>query len=181
MQRSMSQGWVETSMQSRWPCRWVRRAMSDDTGGIRVEATGIPYVARITIDRPQRNNAFSLAMVREFVAELSRVESDDDVKVIVVDATGPDLSRGLDEEELGLHHEHVGGVPHDNIPSLRVRLRAADEFFWGGNGLYSRLLKCPKVTVAAAKGRCLDVGLYLTLFCDIAVAAENATFGTPRW
>jgi enoyl-CoA hydratase/carnithine racemase len=82
---------------------------------------------------------------------------------------------------VGSYHENVPGIPGERVPSLRARLRAAGDLFWGHGGLYDQLLNCTKVTVLAARGRCLDIGLYLVLYCDIAVAEESSEFGCPRW
>lgn len=150
-------------------------------GPVRTEWTAVPHVARIVIDRPAQANAFTAAMCREFTLALSALEADDDVKAIIVDAEGPDLSAGLDPAEVGSYHQSVPGIAPDHIPSLRARLQAAGEMFWGGQGLYTRLLNCTKVTLLAAKGRCHDVGLYLALFCDIAVADASSEFANPRW
>jgi enoyl-CoA hydratase len=147
---------------------------------VRTVETGIPYVARIEIDRQEAANAFTMAMCAELRAALQALEADDDVKVIVIDPCGPDLSVGLDPAETGGYHEHVPGLPAERIPSLRARLRAGDAF-WGRQGLYDALLNCAKVTVLAARGRCLDIGLYLTLYCDIAIAEDGSEFGAPRW
>jgi enoyl-CoA hydratase len=138
-------------------------------------------VARIVIDRAERGNAFTVAMCSELSLALSALEADDDVKVIVIQPAGPDLSVGLDPAEAGSYHENVHGMPSERIVSLRARLRAAGEVFWGREGLYGKLLNCTKVTVLAARGRCLDVGLYLSLYCDIVIADEGSEFGSPRW
>jgi enoyl-CoA hydratase/carnithine racemase len=155
--------------------------VSEARGLVRVAETDVPYVARIVIDRAERGNAFTVAMCGELSLALSALEADDDVKVIVIEPVGPDLSIGLDPAEAGNYHENVPGMPSERIASLRARLRAAGEVFWGRQGLYGRLLNCEKVTVLAARGRCLDIGLYLTLYCDIAIADEGSEFGSPRW
>jgi enoyl-CoA hydratase/carnithine racemase len=152
------------------------------TGGlVGVEATEVPHVSRILIDRADDGNAFTLGMCAELRAGLAAVEADDEVKVVVIDSAGPDLSVGLDPAEVGTYHERVPGIAGERVASLRARLRAGGDVFWGRHGLYEQLLNCTKVTVLAASGRCLDIGLYLTLYCDIAVAGEDAEFGCPRW
>jgi enoyl-CoA hydratase len=150
-------------------------------GTVRVAETDVPHVARIVIDRAERGNAFTVAMCGELYSALSGLEADDDVKVIVIDPAGPDLSVGLDPVEAGSYHENVPGMLPEPIVSLRARLRAAGEVFWGRQGLYDKLLNCSKVTVLAAPGRCLDIGLYLVLYCDIAIAEQGSEFGSPRW
>lgn len=155
--------------------------VAEATGSVRLTETDIPHVARILIDRPERGNAFTVAMCRELRSALSVLEADDDVKVIVIDPAGPDLSTGLDPAEAGSYHDNVPGLPAERVASLRARLRAGGDVFWGHQGLYDALLNCAKVTVLAARGRCLDIGLYLTLYCDIALAEEGSEFGGPRW
>lgn len=155
--------------------------MTADPGRVRLEPTDAPHVVRILIDRPDASNGFTLSMCEQFTEALSAAEADDDVKVVVVDAVGDDLTVGLDPDEVGTYHQRLDGVPDDKVPSLRARLRAAGDFFWGRQGLYTRVLTCPKVTILAARGRCLDVGLNLALFCDMVVAGAESSFGNPRW
>ncbi|MGD0698323.1 MAG: enoyl-CoA hydratase/isomerase family protein [Trebonia sp.] len=155
--------------------------VGETSGLVRVAPTDAPHIARIVIDRAERGNAFTVSMCAELSSALSELEANDDVKVIVIDPVGPDLSVGLDPAEAGSYHENVPGMPSERIVSLRARLRAAGEVFWGRQGLYDRLLNCSKVTVLSAPGRCLDIGLYLVLYCDIAIADESSEFGSPRW
>ncbi|HVW42776.1 MAG TPA: enoyl-CoA hydratase/isomerase family protein [Amycolatopsis sp.] len=155
--------------------------MTDVRRHVYLQATDVPRVARIVIDRAAEANAFTLAMCAEFGQALTAAEKNDDITVIVVDAEGPDVTAGLDPAEVGGYHENVPGVPEDRVPSLRARLRAAGDHFWGRDGIYARILGCTKVTVLGAKGRCHDVGLNLALFCDIVVAAQDAVFANPRW
>jgi enoyl-CoA hydratase/carnithine racemase len=155
--------------------------VGEERGPVWVAPTDVPHVARIVIDRAEQGNAFTVAMCAELRSALSVLEADDDVKVIVIDPAGPDLSLGLDPAQAGTYHENVPGMPSERIPSLRARLRAAGDVFWGRQGLYDGLVNCAKVTVLAARGRCLDIGLYLTLYCDIAIAEEGSAFGAPRW
>lgn len=151
------------------------------TSHVYAEPAEVPHAVRIVIDRAAEANAFTLAMCAEFGRALTDAEKDDDITVIVVDAKGPDLTAGLDPAEVGTYHQNIPGIGEDRVPSLRARLRAAGDHFWGREGLYSRILNCTKVTVLGAKGRCHDVGLNLALFCDIVVAAEDAVFANPRW
>ena len=62
----------------------------------------------------------------------------------------------------------------------RARFEAAN-VWWGSAGLFSRLLHSSKITIAAAKGLCLETGLYLALYSDLTVASETAKFGVPAW
>ncbi len=140
------------------------------------------HIATITINRPEARNAFTLDMVRRFCAALEDLESDDAIKVIVIRGEGRDLSAGLDVAEaasLYARGDAQGGK--SARPSLRARLAAHHELWWGPQGLYHRLVHCRKITVVAAKGKCFGTGLNLCLYSDLVIAAEGASFSQPRW
>ena len=139
------------------------------------------HIGRIVIRRPEQTNAFSMAMVGAFRAALSELESDDAIKVIIISAAGANLTRGFDPAEVEKIYTTAPGGASRKVPSQRARLLALDGLWWGPNGLYGRLLHCPKITILAAKGLCHEVGLYLALYCDLVFAAESARFANPRW
>jgi len=96
----------------------------------------------------------------------------------VISAAGENLTCGFDPAEV----ESIYKVsPGRKVPSQRARLLAQDGLWWGPNGLYGRILHCPKITILAAKGLCHEVGLYLALYCDLVLAADSARFANPRW
>ena len=139
------------------------------------------HVGRIVIRRPDQANAFSIAMVDAFRSALSELEGDDSIKVIVIAAVGENLTRGFDPAEVEKIYTMAPGGGNRKVPSQRARLLALDGLWWGPNGLYGRLLHCPKITILAAKGLCHEVGLYLSLYCDLVFASESACFANPRW
>lgn len=142
---------------------------------------GDPHVGRIVIRRPERSNAFSMEMVSAFRAALTELEADDAIKVILVSAKGEHLTCGFDPAEAEAMYRSATGGPSRKVPSQRARLLAHDSLWWGPNGLYARLLHCPKITILAAKGLCHEVGLYLALYSDLVVADDSARFANPRW
>ncbi len=148
---------------------------------IRCESDAASHVGRIVIERAKNANAFSLEMVAAFRAALSRLEIDDAIKVIVISAAGGHLTRGFDPAEVEQIYKVAPGGATRKVPSQRARLLALDALWWGPNGLYGRLLHCPKITILAAKGMCHEVGLYLALYCDLVFAADSARFANPRW
>lgn len=139
------------------------------------------HIGCIRIDRREDANAFSMDMVRAFVAALTALEQDDDIKVIVIAGAGDHLTRGADPAEVERIYKAAPGGSLKKVPSQRARLLAQDQLWWGPNGLYGRLLHCPKITLLAAKGLCHEVGLYLALYCDLVFAADGARFANPRW
>lgn len=148
---------------------------------IRCEHNVAPHVGRILIGRADHANAFTLAMVNEFRAALSELESDDAIKVIMICAEGEHLTRGFDPAEIEKIYTSAPGGGNRKVPSQRARLLALDGLWWGPKGLYGRLLHCPKITILAAKGLCHEIGLYLALVCDLVFAADSARFANPRW
>jgi enoyl-CoA hydratase len=139
------------------------------------------YIATITIRRPAAGNLMTWTMAAEFAAHLADIDEDDDIKVVLIRGEGDDLCSGWDPADAwGQYLDAPGGSVRKH-PSQRARLIALDDAWWGGKGLYQRLLHCRKVTIVEARGRCWDTGLYLVLCADLVVSAENATFGSPRW
>jgi enoyl-CoA hydratase/carnithine racemase len=119
-------------------------------------------------------------MVGRFCLALDELERDDDIKVIVIAGAGTDLSTGLDVAEAERMY-NLFSRPGHRIPSQRARLAAHHELWWGPEGMYNRLLHCRKITVLAARGQCLGVGLYLCLYSDLVIASGDASFANPRW
>ncbi|MFT4289137.1 enoyl-CoA hydratase/isomerase family protein [Nocardioides sp.] len=139
------------------------------------------YTATITIRRPADGNLMTRAMAAQFVDHLADIDEDDDVKVVLVRGEGDDLCAGWDPVDAWSQYTDAPGGSIRKHPSQRARLIALDDAWWGTRGLYQRLLHCRKVTIVEARGRCWDTGLYLVLCADLVVAAEDATFGSPRW
>jgi enoyl-CoA hydratase len=135
------------------------------------------HIARITLHAPWLDSDAARALC----GFLDEVEADDDVKVVVLRPEGPDLSLGWDVQDAWQMYVDAPGGAVKKVPSQRARLIAQDELWWGPRGLYSRVLRCRKVTVLEARGRCLETGLFLTLCCDLVLAADDARFGNPRW
>jgi len=150
------------------------------TGKIIVHRRADRYIGEIVIDNPGKSNAITAAMVAEFCAALDAFERDNDVKVIVISGSGPDLTVGSDVDEIARRFEKKSGDGRERPVNQRVRFDAAN-LWWGPHGLYRRVLHCPKVTILAAKGLCFEAGLYLATYCDLTIAAETAVFANPHW
>lgn len=148
---------------------------------IRLERDDEGHIGRIVIDRPEAANAFSMNMVEAFRHALVGLGRDDAIKVIVIAGAGEHLTRGSDPAEVEQVYKRAPGGSVKKIPSQRARLLANDHLWWGPDGLYGRLLHCPKITILAAKGLCHEVGLYLALYCDLVFASDSARFANPRW
>lgn len=122
-----------------------------------------PEIAIVTLDRPDRLNAFGAQMRGEFEEALIRAERDGRVRVIVVTGAGRAFCAGADVKEWA-----TGTGPLE-APSVAPPVNA-----YGTTDLI-------KPMVAAIRGYCLGAGLNLVATrCDIRIAGESALFGMPE-
>jgi enoyl-CoA hydratase/carnithine racemase len=127
---------------------------------LRVDLTG--PVARVTLDRPERRNALSLAAMRELLAELRRLGGDDRVGVVVIAGAGPVFSAGHDLSEMVGRPEAF----YADLFATCVELMTA-------------VHEIPQPVIARVHGVATAAGCQLVAACDLAVAASDARFATP--
>jgi enoyl-CoA hydratase/carnithine racemase len=121
-------------------------------------------VATITLDRPDRLNAFTVGMQQELCAAFDLVDDDDDVRVVVVTGRGRGFCAGAD---LG------GGGGTFDAGDARPEREHRDE----GGLLTLRIFRCTKPVIAAINGPAVGVGVTMTLPMDIRLASASAKFG----
>jgi enoyl-CoA hydratase len=120
-------------------------------------------VALVTLNRPEKRNALSIALRNEIDGCLAEMELDDEVSVVVIAAEGPAFCAGFDTSEFASQDpEHMKAVGES---SDRYHRRVAD---------------FPKPLVAAVNGPAMGGGLDLAVLCDLRIAAENASFAHPE-
>jgi methylglutaconyl-CoA hydratase len=120
----------------------------------------------VTLDRAEKRNALSGAVVEALHATVERADLDADVRVLLLRAAGKDFCAGADLEELLASADRS---PAENEASA-ARLGA----------LFTRLRGLPKPVVAAVQGRALAGGAGLATACDLVVAGAGARFGYPE-
>lgn len=119
-------------------------------------------MALVTINRPKRHNAISLATLDELHDAVVRAATDEDVRVITLTGAGDKaFASGSDLTEV-LHRDFKKALE----PIVQ--------------GIAERLERTPKPTIAAINGVCFGGGLEVALGCDLRIAAPNATFATPE-
>ena len=117
-------------------------------------------LAVVTLNRPDKRNALSIALRNEIDQCLQELEADDTVSAVVITGAGPVFCAGFDTTEF--------------TPD---KLRAVEE----SSGRYHRrLAQFGKPLVAAVNGPAMGGGLDLAVLCDIRVASEGATFAHPE-
>jgi enoyl-CoA hydratase/carnithine racemase len=124
-------------------------------------------VLTITLNRPERLNAWTPTMMAELLDAFDRVEADDEVRAVVITGAGRGFCAGADLE--------AGGATFD----WRERERDAgvDVPRDGGGRLVLRVFDCTKPVIAAINGPAVGVGATMTLPMDIRLAAEEARIG----
>ncbi len=129
-------------------------------------------VATITLDRPDRLNAFTTRMQRELCEALDRVDADPDVRVVVVTGRGRAFCAGADLGGGGSTFD-AGANADAGAVEVEDDGRHRDE-----GGLVSlRLFACTKPVIAAVNGAAVGVGVTMTLPMDIRLASTDARFG----
>jgi enoyl-CoA hydratase len=129
------------------------------------------HIARITIDNPQRRNAYDPAMRQQMRAHLAELAADDDVKVVVLRGAGGVFSTGADMKNAYAWY----GNGETRRPSQRRRLGVDRESF----GFYHEYLQFPKITVAQVESYALGGAFELALMSDLAVVGRDARLGMP--
>jgi enoyl-CoA hydratase len=121
-------------------------------------------VARITLDRPEKRNALSIALSDELIRAIGRVQESTTVKVLVIDGEGDTFCAGDDITEMPAWGDADGVM-------RRVRRYQA---------MANVLADLDKITVAAVDGFAVGGGLEITMACDFVVATRRARWGMPE-
>ena len=123
-------------------------------------------VLTLTLNRPDKRNALSGAMVEALHAALDGADLDPGLRVVVIRGAGKDFCAGADLDELLASADRS---PADNErDALRLGL------------LLARLRACPRPVVALVHGRALAGGAGIATACDLVVASESSQLGYPE-
>ncbi len=130
-------------------------------------------VATITLNRPEKRNAFNDAMFGDLAAGLRQARHDPEVRVVVVKGAGLSFSAGHDLNPAP--GEETPPIPPGLSPNVRdyfnvERRRCGKE---------EDVLHYPKPTIAQVHGYCVGAGEFVAASCDLTIAAEDAVFGAP--
>ena len=117
-------------------------------------------IGTITLNRPEKRNAMTFAMLAEFIETVRKAGSDDDARVLIVTGSGGSFCAGTDLSDLN-------SVPGETRP---VRGEAGDHDVWWP------LAACPKPVIAAVDGPAVGMGAEFTSQCDVRIASTNARF-----
>jgi enoyl-CoA hydratase/carnithine racemase len=122
-------------------------------------------VATVTLNRPEQRNALSNQMLGELVDAMRRVRTDDEVRAVVLTGAGDKVfCAGAD----------LGGFAAD-VPLVEKHF-GSDLFL----EFFRAMPRLGKPSLCAANGHVLAGGMGLALSCDLVLAKEGVTFGTPE-
>ena len=119
-------------------------------------------VAKITINRPERRNAFRPETVIELKDAFERVREDSSVGVVILTGEGKEAFCSGGDQKVRGHAGYVGG---DGMPRLNVL------------DLQKQIRQLPKPVIAMVAGYAIGGGHVLHIVCDLTIAGDNARFG----
>ncbi|SEG42635.1 Enoyl-CoA hydratase/carnithine racemase [Thermomonospora echinospora] len=130
-------------------------------------------VATVTLNRPDRMNAYTFTMRNEMLDVFDRIDADDEVRAVVVTGAGrafcagADLEGGGDTFNKDKRQDMFGGddLLEDGTPRD------------GGGTVALRIARCLKPVIAAFNGAAVGVGVTMTLPMDVRLASDKAGFG----
>ena len=139
-----------------------------------IELTVDDGIAVVTLDRPDRLNAFTVGMQRELCDAFDRIDDDDDVRAVVVTGRGRGFCAGADLGG-GEATFDTSAAPGDGavVSGGASEMEHRDE----GGLLTLRIFRCTKPVIAAVNGPAVGVGVTMTLPMDLRLASTDARFG----
>jgi len=127
-------------------------------------------VATITLNRPEKMNAFTNVMMEEMCSAFDRVDADDEVRAVIVTGSGDRaFCAGADLTPDSGGQVFASGSAVEELSDERVRD--------SGGRLTLRIFQCTKPVIAAVNGAAVGIGATMQLAMDIRLASDAARFG----
>jgi enoyl-CoA hydratase/carnithine racemase len=120
-----------------------------------------PPAARIVLNRPEKRNALSLALMHEVIQVLEELARDPEIRAIVIEGSGPGFSGGHDLAEM----------TGRDLPFFQ-------ELFDVCTQMMETVHRVPQPVIARVHGVATAAGCQLVAACDLAIASDDSRFGT---
>jgi enoyl-CoA hydratase/carnithine racemase len=138
-------------------------------------------IATITLNRPEKLNAFTGIMMNEMIDAFDKADADDSVRAIIVTGAGRAFCAGAD---LSAGPRTFDATREDRGDGRASAIRPDGSVDWsnesvrdGGGRLTLRIFDCKKPVIAAVNGPAVGVGVTMQLAMDVRLASDNARFG----
>jgi enoyl-CoA hydratase/carnithine racemase len=134
-------------------------------------------ILTITLNRPEKLNAFNAAMQKELIDAFDQADRDDNVRAIIVTGAGrgfcagADLSSGADTFDRDARRGPARRLANGDVDYSDPNVRD------GGGQVTLRIFKCLKPVIGAINGAAVGIGVTMQLAMDIRIASESARFG----
>ena len=125
------------------------------------------HILTLTLNRPDRLNAFTPQMRKELIDAFDQADADDNVRAIIITGAGRAFCAGAD---LGT------GIETFDYPTRNGQM-LPEKHRDGGGQLTLRIFESIKPTIAAINGPAVGIGITMTLAMDIRITARDAKFG----
>src|SRR5437879_6306906 len=131
-----------------------------------VQYTSRGPAALVTMNRPDRRNALSRALIAALTDAFRRAADDPAARCVILTGAGPAFCAGMDLDELRGTLGDQANMVWDDAAKLAA--------------LYELIYTLPKPTIAAVNGAAVAGGAGLVTVCDLAIAVPGAKFGYPE-
>jgi trans-feruloyl-CoA hydratase/vanillin synthase len=122
-------------------------------------------IAWVTMNRPEKRNAMSPTLAAEMLQVMNALEIDNRCKVLVLTGAGNAFSAGMDLKEFFRQTDKMSPPEREQITRTNAQWQ------------WRQLMFYPKPTIAMVNGWCFGGAFTPLVSCDLAIAAEEATFG----
>ena len=125
-------------------------------------------IATLTLNRPKARNALSIGMIAALTHQIEELSADPGISAVIIAAAGPAFCAGHDLKELTAHR----GDDDRGRAFFESTMRNCAK-------MMQAIVHSPKPFIAAIEGPASAAGCQLVATCDLAVAADSASFATP--
>ena len=137
-------------------------------------------ILTITLNRPEKLNAFTRLMMKELITAFEEGSNDDNVRVIIVTGAGRGFCAGADLQKGGANFNREIKKAAANLDIKKPEEQTEEELeeIRDGGGLTTlAIYDCNKPVIGAINGAAVGVGVTMTLPMDIRIASDEARFG----
>lgn len=135
-------------------------------------------IATITLNRPDRLNAWTPRMSEEVRDAMFQAARDEAVRVIILTGAGRAFCAGADMSELKTATEQGASALDSVDEETRMNIKELGDVRADFSKRYSYFPAIPKPVIGALNGTAVGIGFAITLYCDIRIASQSARFST---